>query len=84
MTVTDSHGMITRTYDALNRVSSYTDTYGKVIRYEYDAVGNLTKLIYPDKTSVTYAYDENHNISRVTDWANRVTLMIVSAELLQG
>jgi len=36
--VTDSHGTITRTYDALNRVTSYTDTYGKVIRYEYDEV----------------------------------------------
>ncbi|MBR2908043.1 MAG: RHS repeat protein [Clostridia bacterium] len=36
--MTDSHGTISRTYDALNRVTSYTDTYGKVIRYEYDAV----------------------------------------------
>ena len=54
-------------------MSSYTDTYGKVIRYEYDAVGNLSKLIYPDNTAVTYAYDANHNLVRVTDWANRVT-----------
>ena len=68
-----SHGTITRTYDALNRVTSYTDTYGKVIRYEYDAVGNLSKIIYPDNTAVTYAYDANHNLVRVTDWANRVT-----------
>ena len=73
LTVTDSHGTITRTYDALNRVASYTDTYGKVIRYEYDAVGNLSKIIYPDNTAVTYAYDANHNLVRVTDWANRVT-----------
>ena len=73
LTVTDSHGTITGTYDALNRVSSYTDTYGKVIRYEYDAVGNLPKIIYPDNTAVTYAYDANHNLIRVTDWANRVT-----------
>ena len=73
LTVIDSHGTITRTYDALNRVTSYTDTYGKVIRYEYDAVGNLSKLIYPDNTAVTYAYDANHNLIRVTDWANRVT-----------
>ena len=73
LTVNDSHGTITRTYDALNRVSSYTDTYGKIIRYEYDAVGNLSKLIYPDNTAVTYAYDANHNLIRVTDWANRVT-----------
>ena len=73
LTVTDSHGTITRTYDALNRIASYTDTYGKMIRYEYDAVGNLSKLIYPDNTAVTYAYDANHNLIRVTDWANRVT-----------
>ncbi len=73
LTVTDKHGTITRTYDALNRVTSYTDTYGKVIRYEYDAVGNLSKIVYPDNTAVTYAYDANHNLIRVTDWANRVT-----------
>ncbi len=73
LTVTDSLGIITRTYDALNRVASCTDTYGKVIRYEYDAVGNLTKLIYPDNTSVLYAYDGNNNLVSVTDWAGRVT-----------
>ena len=73
LTVNDSHGTITRSYDALNRVSSYTDIYGKVIRYEYDAVGNLSRIIYPDNTVVTYAYDANHNLVRVTDWANRIT-----------
>lgn len=73
LTVTDSNGTITRTYDALNRITSCTDTYGKIIRYEYDAVGNLSKLIYPDNTAVTYTYDADHNLTRVTDWANRVT-----------
>ena len=73
LTVSDSHGTITRTYDAINRVTSYTDVYGKVIRYEYDAVGNLSRLIYPDNTAVTYEYDANHNLVKVTDWANRVT-----------
>ncbi|MBQ1276944.1 MAG: RHS repeat protein, partial [Flavobacteriales bacterium] len=73
LTVTDSHGTITRIYDVLNRVLSYTDTYGNMIRYEYDAVGNLSRLIYPDGTAVTYAYDANHNLIYVTDWANRVT-----------
>ena len=73
LTVTDSHGTITRTYDALNRVSSYTDTYGKTIRYQYNVVGMLSKIIYPDNTAVTYAYDDNRNLTRVTDWANRVT-----------
>ena len=56
LTVTDCHGVITRTYDALNRVISCTDTNGNLIRYEYDEVGNLTKLIYPDNTVVNYVY----------------------------
>ena len=73
LTVTDSHGTITRTYDALNRVTSYTDTYGKTIGYEYDAVGNLIRIVYPDNTAVNYAYDANRNLTSVTDWANRVT-----------
>ena len=66
LTVTDSHGTITRTYDALNRITSYTDTYGNVIHYEYDAVGNLAKLIYPDNTAVTYTYNANRNLTSVT------------------
>ena len=73
LTVTDSHGTITRTYDALNRVISYTDTYGNTIGYEYNTIGKLSKLIYPDGTAVTYEYNENHNLIKVTDWANRVT-----------
>ena len=69
----NSQGDITRAFDALNRVTSCTDTDGKTIGYEYDSVGNLVKLTYPDNTAVNYAYDENHNLVRVTDWANRVT-----------
>ena len=69
LTVTDSNGTITRTYDALNRVSSYTDTFGNTIQYEYDTVGNLVRMIYPDHTAVSYEYDANHNLTKVTDWA---------------
>ena len=71
--VRDSHGNITRTFDVLNRVTSYTDTYGNTIGYEYDEVGDLRKLTYPDNTYVSYEYDENHNLKKVTDWASRVT-----------
>ena len=38
-----------------------------------DVMVNLSKIIYPDNTAVTYAYDANHNLVCVTDWANRVT-----------
>lgn len=74
LTVTDQNGTICREYDALNRVTKYTNTFGNVIRYEYDAVGNLSRMIYPDNTAVTYTYDANNNLASVTaDWAGRTT-----------
>ena len=76
LTVTDQNGTVTRTYDKLNRVLTYADTFGKTIKYEYDEVGNLTKLTYPDNTAVVYTYDGNNRLKTVTDWANRVTSYI--------
>jgi len=73
LTVSEKNGVIKREYDALNRVTKYTDTFGKSICYEYDSVGNLTRLVYPDNTSVTYTYDANKNLVSVTDWQGRVT-----------
>lgn len=73
LTVTDKSGTITREYDALNRVTKYTDASGNSIGYEYDPVGNLSKLIYPDNTAVTYTYNNNNLIETVTDWDGRVT-----------
>ncbi len=71
--VSDCHGDIVRTFDNLNRVTSYTDTNNNTIGYEYDELGDLVKLTYPDNTCVSYEYDENHNLIKVTDWAGRIT-----------
>ncbi len=73
LTVRDKNGTVTREYDALNRVTKYTDTFGNTVEYRYDSLGNLIALIYPDETSVVYAYDANNNLVKVTDWAGRVT-----------
>ncbi|WP_438447890.1 RHS repeat-associated core domain-containing protein [Gorillibacterium sp. sgz5001074] len=64
---------ITRTYDALNRVVSYTDARGNTVSYTYDAAGNRTKLTYPDGRSVQYTYDAANRMTGVTDWAGRTT-----------
>ncbi len=66
-------GQLARTYDAANRVTSFTDASGARIQYGYDAAGNLTKLTYPDGQVVLYGYDRNGRLTRVTDWAGRVT-----------
>ncbi|MDE6761667.1 MAG: PEGA domain-containing protein [Lachnospiraceae bacterium] len=78
LTVTETAGdrvsRITRTYDRLNRITSYEDAAGNQIGYTYDRLGNLVKLTYPDGKAVTYTYDKNGSIKTVTDWNNRVTV----------
>ncbi len=73
LTVTDKNGVITREYDKLNRVIRYTDVQGNTLEYVYDAVGNLTALVYPDKKTVQYEYDQADRLIKVTDWAARET-----------
>lgn len=63
------------TYDAYNRVSSYTDINGNLIQYRYDGNGNLTNLIYPGGRNVYYSYDSNNNMTNVTDWSGRKTTL---------
>jgi RHS repeat-associated protein len=73
LTVTATNGTIARQYDSLNRVTQSTDTQGNTLRYEYDAVGNLVKLHYPDSRVVNYEYNAAKQLVKVTDWAGRVT-----------
>jgi len=73
LTVTDANGTITREYDKLNRVTKYTDTQGNILQYEYDDIGNLVTLSYPDDKQVDYAYNGADHLITVTDWANRET-----------
>jgi RHS repeat-associated protein len=73
VTVTESGKSLTRVYDALGRVTSFTDGDGNVIGYQYDDIGRLTKLTYPDSKQVSYTYDTAGRLSTVTDWASRTT-----------
>lgn len=64
---------IGRIYDELNRVTQFTNEAGEVLRYVWDANGNLRYLYYPDNKRVEYVYDARDRLESVTDWANRVT-----------
>jgi len=64
---------VSRTYDALGRVLTYTDAAGNTVAYAYDTAGNLASITYPDTTQVTYQYDADGVLVRVTDWEGRVT-----------
>lgn len=61
-------------YDARNRMRTFTDVTDKVVGYRYYGNGNLKELIYPDgRGSVYYTYDALNRLETVKDWANRET-----------
>jgi RHS repeat-associated protein len=53
----------TFTYDAFDRLATFTDSEGWTVAYVYDAANRLTKTTYPDGTSETYGYDNLDMVS---------------------
>lgn len=66
-------GKISREYDALNRVTKYTDYKGNVVKYGYDELGNLISLTYSGGEIVRYEYYRNVRLKKVIDWNNLET-----------
>lgn len=66
---------ITRTFDDLNRVETYSDGRGHTINYGYDENGNQTSITYEAGKSVTMEYDDRNRLTKVTDWTGRITTL---------
>jgi RHS repeat-associated protein len=71
------NGTITRTYDGLNRVTSYTEA-GKTIEYRYYASGKLAKVIYPGGMEtgvghIEYTYNADGRLYQVIDRLSSTT-----------
>ncbi|MDZ7637964.1 MAG: RHS repeat-associated core domain-containing protein [Bryobacterales bacterium] len=62
-----------RDFDALDRVTRYTDSEGNTLRYRYDEIGNLAELTYPDGKQVFYSYDQANRLTELRDWDGRRT-----------
>lgn len=62
-----------RTYDDLDRITSYRNAGGETIAYGYSAEGEMNRITYPDGKAVQYFYDDAGRLSRVVDWASRET-----------
>ncbi|WP_231879551.1 RHS repeat-associated core domain-containing protein [Methylomonas koyamae] len=53
-------------YDARGRLTQ-KNVGGNITRYDYDPVGNLTKVIQPSGVFFSYTYDAAHRLTDITD-----------------
>ncbi|MCB0304437.1 MAG: hypothetical protein KDI38_11725 [Calditrichaeota bacterium] len=60
-------------YDALNRLTHYSDYFGNTVDYSYDANSNLTSMTYNGTRTVNYTYANDDRLSTVTDWNGKTT-----------
>jgi YD repeat-containing protein len=58
-------GTITRGYDGLNRLTSETTPEGS-LSYTYDADGRRATMTVAGQPVVTYAYDDAHRLTSIT------------------
>ena len=74
LTMVDPNGVTTTmVYDARRRLSSRT-TGTETTSYDYDAVGQLTKVTLPDGSFLNYVYDPAHRLTEISDnLGNRIT-----------
>ncbi len=73
--VTENGQSLQQTFDAYNRLASYTDVNGFTVQYRRDANGNITNLVYPGNLTLKYYYDSNNRLTNVTDWTGRQTVI---------
>lgn len=66
---------ITRSFDALNRMTSRTNAaQSDTVAYSFTPSGAIATLLYPGLTTpVNYGYDNLNRLRTVTDWAGRAT-----------
>ena len=67
LTIVDPNALTTTlTYDARQRLTSRT-VGAETTSYEYDGVGQMTKVTLPDGTFLAYTYDAAHRLVQIAD-----------------
>lgn len=67
---TTPNGTTTFSYDGWGNLTSSDSTIaGRKVLYEYDLAGNVTKMTYPDGTSVSRELDNSGRVAKMIDWA---------------
>ncbi|MEO8594672.1 MAG: DUF6531 domain-containing protein [Candidatus Solibacter sp.] len=54
--------------DSANRLTEQLDSFGLQTSYGYDAAGQLTDITMPGGKTVSYQYDKQRRLVRVSDW----------------
>ena len=55
-----------KSYDTLDRLTSETDAWGRILTYDYDNQGNRTSLTDPDSVQTEYTFDELNRLETLT------------------
>jgi YD repeat-containing protein len=67
LTIVDPNGLTTTlTYDERQRLKTRT-AGGELTSYDYDGVGQLTKVTLPDGSFLSYEYDPAHRLTEIQD-----------------
>ena len=70
-TIKGKNQIIKYEYDDQNRMLMSTQN-SKTVRYEYDALGNMTKLVYPDNSYILYSYNEKNLLHKIIDMNGKI------------
>ena len=69
----DVAGTTAYEYDEVGRITAVNLSTGKKILYSYDEYGNISKLTYPDNTTIQYTYNELDQLTQIKDRQGKIT-----------
>lgn len=67
VTATNANTSYSFTYSTSGKVANVSDSSGRTVSYQYDSLGNKTKLIYPEGSTVTYSYDSANRLKSIVN-----------------
>lgn len=63
-------------YNGLNRISAYIDKQGRRTTFQYDKMWNLSRICYPDDTSVAWVYNSSNRLEKIIDQEGGITSFV--------
>ena len=67
------------TFDSLNNILSYSDPFGKTVKYGYYIDGKRRFITYPGNNTIYYSYNKAGLLDTVTDWNKKIFIYTYDA-----